>query len=317
VGETLCEAFENAFRSDRQSPYGGILACNGTVDGELAARLKDLFLEVIIAPDYREDALNRLSRRKNLRVIRLAPGRDTGPSVKSIWGGLLIQEQDGSLERPDRWTVVTAREPGPGEMEALDLDIASGFVQMAAHLLYIKTRMLLAGDKEVTELELLVSTLEQLRRRDDFAAVQSVVPELAGPLERGMQIHTRLPEPLPATGGPSYSHRPGELLIALAPILLRSAGRNNPRETILRAAPPPLVYGVREKSRELLRLLRENGSMRLGGLYSLCAGRSEVVATFLSVLELCSAGSLFIIRSEDDCEVSMVSPRQEVRDGTD
>lgn len=121
VGETLCEAFENAFRSDRQSPYGGILACNGTVDGELAARLKDLFLEVIIAPDYREDALNRLSRRKNLRVIRLAPGRDTGPSVKSIWGGLLIQEQDGSLERPDRWTVVTAREPGPGEMEALDL----------------------------------------------------------------------------------------------------------------------------------------------------------------------------------------------------
>ncbi len=203
------------------------------------------------------------------------------------------------------------------KMEELDLDIASGFVQMAAHLLYIKTRMLLAGDKEVTELELLVSTLEQLRRRDDFAAVQSVVPELAGPLERGMQIHTRLPEPLPATGGPSYSHRPGELLIALAPILLRSAGRNNPRETILRAAPPPLVYGVREKSRELLRLLRENGSMRLGGLYSLCAGRSEVVATFLSVLELCSAGSLFIIRSEDDFEVSIISPRQEVPDGSD
>ena len=203
------------------------------------------------------------------------------------------------------------------KMEELDLDVASGFVQMAAHLLYIKTRMLLAGDKEVTELELLVSTLEQLKRRDDFAAVQDVIPELAGPLQHGLQLHTRPPEPLPATDGPVYSHSPPELLVALAPILLRNAGRKNPRETVLRAAPPPLVYGVREKSRELLLLLRERGSMRLGGLYALCAGRSEVVATFLSVLELCAAGNLFIIRTEDDFEVSMVSQRPEVRDGTD
>jgi phosphoribosylaminoimidazolecarboxamide formyltransferase/IMP cyclohydrolase len=121
VGDTPLEAFENAFRSDRQSPYGGILACTVPVDGELTARLRDLFLEVMIAPDYRADAMERLSRRKNLRVIRIEPGRDTGPSLKSIWGGLLIQEQDVSLESPDTWTVVTSRKPGPGETEALDL----------------------------------------------------------------------------------------------------------------------------------------------------------------------------------------------------
>ncbi len=121
VGETPAEAFENAFRSDRQSPYGGILACNRTVDGELTAGIKDLFLEVIIAPDYREEAMERLSRRKNLRVVRLKPGRDAGPSVRSIWGGLLIQEQDRSLEPPENWTVVTERRPEAREMEALDL----------------------------------------------------------------------------------------------------------------------------------------------------------------------------------------------------
>jgi phosphoribosylaminoimidazolecarboxamide formyltransferase/IMP cyclohydrolase len=121
TGASPVEAFENALRADRTSPYGGILVSNRAIDMELAARLKEIFLEIIIAPDYETDALNRLLRRKNLRTIRLKPERDTRPSVRSIWGGLLIQEQDASLEAPSAWKVVTKREPSALEIDALDI----------------------------------------------------------------------------------------------------------------------------------------------------------------------------------------------------
>lgn len=121
VGNTASEAFENAFRADRQSPYGGILACNTLIDSELTARLKELFLEVIIAPDYSEDAMKRLLKRPNLRIIRMAPGRDTQPAIKSIWGGILVQEQDSTIESSDSWTDVTARKPTEEELEAMDI----------------------------------------------------------------------------------------------------------------------------------------------------------------------------------------------------
>lgn len=64
------------------------------------------------------------------------------------------------------------------EMERMDLEIASEFVQMASHLLFIKTRTLLAGDEEVSELEELMTSLEQLKCRDIYTAVQKVIPEL-------------------------------------------------------------------------------------------------------------------------------------------
>ena len=64
--------------------------------------------------------------------------------------------------------------------------------------------------------------------------------------------------------------------------------------------PRPIVYGVREKSRQILDRLRSRGAMRLEDLYALCRGRSELVATFLSVLELCSLGSLRLSAGEGD-----------------
>ena len=68
----------------------------------------------------------------------------------------------------------------------MDLEVASEFVQMASHLLYIKTRTLLAGDEEVSELEVLMASLEQLKCRDIFAAVQKVTPELKKASELGL-----------------------------------------------------------------------------------------------------------------------------------
>ena len=83
------------------------------------------------------------------------------------------------------------------KMQSMDLEVASEFVQMASHLLYIKTRTLLAGDEEVSELEVLMASLEQLKCRDIFAAVQKVTPELKKASELGLLYYAKLPEPLP------------------------------------------------------------------------------------------------------------------------
>ena len=83
------------------------------------------------------------------------------------------------------------------EMQSMDLEIASEFVQMASHLLYIKTRTLLTSEEEVSELEVLMESLEQLKARDNLAAVREVVPALKTASERGMLYFAKLPEPLP------------------------------------------------------------------------------------------------------------------------
>ena len=80
-------------------------------------------------------------------------------------------------------------------MEKLDLEIASEFVQMASYLLYIKTRMLLTEEKEVTELEQLIASLEQLKCKDTYAAVKTVTPMLEAAAQTGLHYLSRPPEP--------------------------------------------------------------------------------------------------------------------------
>ncbi len=102
------------------------------------------------------------------------------------------------------------------EMQSMDLEIASEFVQMAAHLLYIKTRTLLAGDEEVSELEVLMSSLEQLKARDVFASIQQVIPELKKASEIGLLYYAKQPEPLRQEKREyEYRHEPVDLLRAM------------------------------------------------------------------------------------------------------
>ena len=77
------------------------------------------------------------------------------------------------------------------EMKAMDLEIASEFVQMAAHLLYLKTRTLLTAEEEVSELELLMQSLEQLQARDRFTAMTVVLPQLKAASEKGFLYMTK------------------------------------------------------------------------------------------------------------------------------
>ncbi len=189
-------------------------------------------------------------------------------------------------------------------MQSMDLEIASEFVQMAAQLLFIKTRTLLAAEEEVTELELLKASLEQLQARDVLASVQKIVPELKKASETGLLYYAKLPEPLPAAAREyAYRHEPVDLLKALYAVYARGGRTPEPEEGFAAAIPRRIVYSVRDKSRQILDRLRRGGAT-LGELYRGCASRSELVATFVSVLELCSMGSVRLELREGSCFVS-------------
>lgn len=185
-------------------------------------------------------------------------------------------------------------------MQSMDLEIASEFVQMASHLLYIKTKMLLSGEKEeVSELDELISSLENLKARDRLASVRELIPELKAASELGLLYFEKQPEPLPKQNGVyEYRHEPVELLRALAGILRRGARVDD--ESAATAYPRRIVYSVHDKCGEILKLLRTGGASTLRELYADCASGTELVAVFLSVLELCCAGSLTLTHSGDD-----------------
>ena len=189
------------------------------------------------------------------------------------------------------------------QMQSMDLEIASEFVQMAAHLLYIKTRTLLSSEEEVSELELLMASLEQLKARDIYTEIQKLVPQLKKASETGLLYMTKLPEPPPKESGEyEYSHEPVDLLKAMYRIYSRG-GKTAEAAENMRAVPKRIVYSVRSKSRQILSLLR-GGDLKLRELYGLCSSRSELIASFISVLELCSMGSISINRTEDDYTIS-------------
>lgn len=191
------------------------------------------------------------------------------------------------------------------EMERMDLEIASEFVQMASHLLYIKTRTLLAGDEEVSELEELMSSLEQLKCRDIYTAVQKITPDLKRASETGLLYYAKMPEPLPKTTREyEYKHEPADLFKALYTVITRGGKPVEP-EFAHRIAPSRIVYEVRTKSRELISLL-QSGDAKLEVLYSRCESRSEIVATFISILELCSMGSIVIEGDDGDYTLKFV-----------
>lgn len=191
------------------------------------------------------------------------------------------------------------------EMERMDLEIASEFVQMASHLLYIKTRTLLAGDEEVSELEELMSSLEQLKAKDIYTSVQKITPELKKASETGLLYYSKLPEPLPKIGREyEYRHEAADLFKAIYAVVSRGGKPSEP-EFAQRIAPSRIVYEVRTKSRELVELLRK-GETKLETLYAQCGSRSEIVATFISILELCSIGSIEIDGEEGDYSLRFV-----------
>lgn len=121
IGETLLEAYRKAHDADPTSIFGGIVALNRTVEADVAEELAKIFLEVIIAPDFTEEALAILTRKPSLRLLRTGPVKKVrgGWDLKRVRGGLLVQEGDDVEEDPRTWRVVTRRAPTEEELAAL------------------------------------------------------------------------------------------------------------------------------------------------------------------------------------------------------
>lgn len=122
TGESISQAFKNAYDADSQSIFGGIVALNNTVDAETAAQLHNIFLEVIIAPSYDEDALNILTQKKNLRLLEVDFHEDMDDEeFVSVSGGYLVQTRDTGALKEDDIKVVTEAQPSREQMKAMAL----------------------------------------------------------------------------------------------------------------------------------------------------------------------------------------------------
>ena len=133
---TLLEAWQAALSGDPVSAFGGVVALTRPVDAELAEAVGSIFLEVIVAPGFDEDALEVLGRKPNLRLVvdpGLAAGSDGQPdggsvradpfgSIRTAGGAVLIMGRDDGLDDSASWTTATERPPSPSE--ATDLDLA-------------------------------------------------------------------------------------------------------------------------------------------------------------------------------------------------
>jgi phosphoribosylaminoimidazolecarboxamide formyltransferase/IMP cyclohydrolase len=120
----LKKAWDKAFATDKQAPFGGIIICNRPLTEELARAISEIFSEVIIAPEFESDARVLLQKKKNLRLMRRlsTPKADGELDIRSVIGGLLVQDCDlknpgeiGELEKK----VVTSRPPTQTEMKAM------------------------------------------------------------------------------------------------------------------------------------------------------------------------------------------------------
>jgi len=119
---TLREAWEKAFATDRQAPFGGIIAVNQPLDGPCAEAIAEIFSEVIVAPDFASEALAILGRKKNLRLLKILkdPRLSAPKDVRSVGAdSFLLQDRDLRTAKAADLKVVTRRQPTDNELRAM------------------------------------------------------------------------------------------------------------------------------------------------------------------------------------------------------
>ncbi len=121
LGATPLEALKRAFLADELSAFGGIIALNREVDGAIAHFLEPLFIEILIAPSYTEEALTLLKKRRNLRVLESGALPPLTPIVggRLIGKDLLVQERDAKMIKEDELTLVTKVEVSKQQLSDL------------------------------------------------------------------------------------------------------------------------------------------------------------------------------------------------------
>lgn len=210
------------------------------------------------------------------------------------------------------------------EMKRLDMEIASEFITMASHLMLIKTKMLLSASEQAeaeSELEQLRQSLVERQRKEIMERLRQGVTFLEARNEIGRGIFVKGQEPLRKGRTYEYKHEPTDLLRALS----NAAERNS------RLLPPPASnfqgivgkepFPVTKKARQIIHRLVMNGVMHLRTLLRGCKSRSEIVATFLAVLDMCRNNSLSLTDTEgtgDNPTLELIqTPEEALRKETD
>ena len=191
------------------------------------------------------------------------------------------------------------------QRQKMDLEIASEFITMASQLMYIKSRMLLSIEDEEAqnEMDALIESLEERKRNESYAKIKDMAAKLAPLGEFGRDIMTRNPEPLEHGKVYEYNQRVTDLGAALAELRSRSARSLPSPEAAFREIAQHEPYPVETKAEEILRRLRDEGVLKWFRVFFGCRSRSEIVATFLAVLELCRGRMIRLFGSPLDYSV--------------
>ena len=211
------------------------------------------------------------------------------------------------------------------EMKRMDMEIASEFIAMASHLMLIKTKMLLSAAEAAeaeSELDLLRQSLIDRQRKEVMEQIRMAIVVLEPRNDVGRCMFTKDPEPLRRDNTYRYQHTPDDLLRALDNISERNQKRLPPPTVNFKGIVGKEPYPVTRKTTELVRTLILKGIQKLKNLFKGNRSRSEIVATFLAVLELCKTNNLSIENDEnyEDPNVRLIKkpePDDEViNDGT-
>ena len=198
------------------------------------------------------------------------------------------------------------------EMAELDLDIASEFVTMASHLTYIKTKTLLSGgEEEVSELEQLISSLEELKRGDVYLQIKSMAVILSEMYQNGASMMETPPEYIPQDIVNKYDHNADDILKAINIIIGREdaiVSSLNTRETVY---PREAMFSITEKVEQVINKLTGGSVMTVFDLFSDCHSRTELVATLIAILELCRVGNVMLSGTGDDITITYTGAGRE------
>ena len=181
------------------------------------------------------------------------------------------------------------------EMKRLDMEIASEFITMASHLMLIKTKMLLSAAEQAeaqSELDELRKSLIDRQRKEAIEQIRTAVSWLEPRNEIGRCLFTKEPEPLRRDQTYRYQHEVGDLLRSLDDIAERNQRRLPPPTVNFKGIVGKEPYPVTRKAGEILRKLILRGVEKLKNLFRGNKSRSEMVATFLAILEMCKTGSV-------------------------
>ena len=206
------------------------------------------------------------------------------------------------------------------EMKRLDMEIASEFIAMASHLMLIKTKMLLSAaerEEAMSEMELLIHSLEERQRADALDQIHKAAAFLEPRNEFGCNSFVKQPEPYQVDTTYRYQHDPEDLLRAFSDIAERSERRMPPPVSNFQGIVGAEPYPVTKKAKQLLKRLVMRGVEKFRSLFRGSRSRSEIVATFLAILELCRLRSIELDGDGDEMDVRFCKMPEEEMESLD